>query len=116
MKFKGIIALVADEQTESVVAAARKKGATGATIIQSARGEGIAPSKTFFGLALEEQRDLVLFIVEEHLSREILEAIAGVCSFDEKVGSGTAFLFDIEDAVGLSSQIATIQSEIEDRI
>ena len=30
--------------------------------------------------------------------------------------AGVAFQIDIEDAVGLGSQIATIQSEIEDQI
>jgi hypothetical protein len=116
VKFKGIITLVADDRTEDVVEAARRNGATGFTVISSARGEGLEPPKTFFGLALEGQRDVVLFLVEEHLSRHILETIAEAGHFDDAVGTGIAFQFDIEDAVGLSSQIGTIQHEIEDRI
>lgn len=116
MKFKGIIALVDDHVTDNVVEAARRNGATGCTIISSARGEGLAPPKTFFGLDLEGHRDVVLFLVEEHLSRTILETIGEVGHFDDQVGTGVAFQFDIEDAVGLSSQIETIQQEIEDQI
>lgn len=116
MKFKGIIALVDDDITEQIIHAAREAGATGCTVISSARGEGLKPPKTFFGLDLEEQRDFVLFIVEQHLSRHILERIAEVGGFDQRMGAGVAFQFDLEDVVGLGSQLDTIEEEIEDQI
>ena len=116
MKFKLIVALVDDHQTETVVRTAREAGATGSTVVTSARGTGLRPAKTFFGLDLEGQRDVILLLVEGHLSRNILERIAEICSFDEQPGSGIAFQLDIEDAVGLASQLKTISSEIEDKI
>ncbi len=116
MKFKLIIALVTDEMTESVIEAGRQEGATGSTTITAARGEGLNPKKTFFGLTLEGQRDVVLFLVEEHLSRRILEAIARAGQFEKASGTGVAFQIDIEDAVGLKTQIENIQREIEDQI
>ena len=116
MKFKAIIALVTDDATERITSCARERGATGCTVITSARGEGLNPAKTFFGLNLEGHRDLLLFLVEEHLSRVILEAIAQEGRFDEEVGTGIAFQLDVEDAVGLSSQLETIQHEIEGQI
>ena len=75
MHFKLIIAFLDDSKTDKVMEAARDAGATGATIINNARGEGLLQSKTFFGLSLETQRDVVLFLVEKHLSRKILEKI-----------------------------------------
>ena len=72
MHFKLIIAFVDDDKTASVMQAAREAGATGATIITNARGEGLRPAKTFFGLSLESQRDVLLLLVEEHLARCIL--------------------------------------------
>ncbi|MEO1136456.1 MAG: P-II family nitrogen regulator [Pseudomonadota bacterium] len=116
MKFKLIIALVTDEKTEIVLDAGRKGGATGCTIITSARGEGLNPPKTFLGLTLEGQRDVLLFLVEQHLSRRILEAIHRAGNFDEEAGAGVAFQIDIEDAVGLSKQIENIQHEIKGEI
>jgi len=116
MKFKLIVAMVDDHMTETVVDCARNAGATGCTVITSARGEGLKPPKTFLGLDLEGQRDVVLLLVEEHLSRDILEGITRACGFEDTPGSGIAFQIDIEDAVGLSSQISTIQSEIGDQI
>ena len=116
MKFKLIMALVTDEKTDAIIEAGRHEGATGSTTITSAHGEGLNPKKSFFGLALEGQRDVVLFLVEEHLSRRILEAIAKAGKFDEEHGAGVAFQIDIEDAVGLKTQIENIQREIEDEL
>ncbi len=116
MNFKLIIAFVTDDLTETVIDTARETGATGCTVITSARGEGLTPSKTFLGLTLEGLRDVVLLLVEQHLSRHILETIGAVCRFDEVPGRGIAFQIDIEDAVGLTSQIASIEREIEDQI
>jgi len=116
MKLKLIIVLVTDEKTEVVNQTGREAGATGCTVITAARGEGLNPPKTFFGLTLEGQRDVVMFIVEAHLSRHILEAIADAGGFEDEPGTGIAFQVDIEDVIGLSSQIEEIQREIEDKI
>jgi len=116
MHFKLIIALVEDTKTDKIIDAARKAGATGATVISSARGEGLKPAKTFFGLNLETQRDVLLFLVEEHLSREILEHIEQVGAFDESPGTGIAFQVDVEDAVGVAHQVRTLTEKVEEEI
>ncbi|MCU7835505.1 MAG: P-II family nitrogen regulator [gamma proteobacterium symbiont of Taylorina sp.] len=116
MRFKLIIAFVNDDVTDIVLNASRLAGATGATVINNARGEGIEQTKTFFGLTLETQRDVLLLLVEEHLSREILEKISEVGQFDDSPGSGIAFQIDVEDAVGVSHQIKELSETIEERI
>ena len=114
MHFKMIVVFTEDEKTDDVMEAARKAGATGATVINNARGEGLEMSKTFFGLSLETQRDVVLFLVEEHLSRHILEEISRVGEFDEKPGTGIAFQLDVEDAVGVAQQTKKLTSDVEE--
>lgn len=116
MKFKLIIVMVIDEKTEIVTETARRAGATGCTVVTSATGEGLERKKTFLGLDLAGQRDVVLLLVEQHMSRHILEEVAKAGRFEEEPGVGIAFQVDIEDAIGLGSQIATIQKEIEDQI
>lgn len=116
MHFKLIIALVSEEKTNKVLKAAREVGATGATVISSARGEGVEPAKTFFGLTLETQRNVALLLVEEHLARIILEKIAEVGGFDEDAGAGIAFQIDVEDAVGISHQVRKLAEVVEDRL
>ena len=116
MKFKVIVALVDDGSAERIIEVARREGATGCTVVTSARGEGLTPPRSFFGLELETQRDVLLFLVEEHLSRHILEEIAVAGHFDDQMGTGIAFQLDVEDAVGLTSQLPTIKDEIEEQI
>jgi len=116
MHFKLLIALVEDSKTESVLVAAREAGATGSTVISQARGEGLEKSKTFFGLNLETQRDAILLLVEEHLSRHILETISEVGEFEEKPGTGIAFQIDVQDAVGVSHQIEQLTSIVEEEL
>ena len=94
MHFKMIIVFVEDTKTDAVMDAARDSGATGATVIHNARGEGLKVSKTFFGLSLETQRDVILFLVEEHLSRQILEEINRAGELDAEPGTGIAFQVD----------------------
>jgi len=116
MHFKMIIAFVEDSETEEVMNAAREAGATGTTVISNARGEGLERTKTFLGLTLETQRDVLLMLVEEHLSRRILEEIDRVGKFDEKPGTGIAFQIDVEDAVGVNHQIKTLSDRIEEEL
>ena len=116
MHFKLIIAMVEDAKTEAVLKASRKAGATGATVLNQARGEGLKPAKTFFGLSIESQRDVILMLVEEHLSRRILETISRVGKFDETPGTGIAMQVDVEDALGVPHQIRALSETVEDEL
>ena len=116
MNLKMIMTLVEDARTQTVIDAGRKAGATGASVITSVQGEGLEPEKTFLGLDLAAQRDVVLFIVAETKARDILEAIAAGGQFDEEPGSGIAFQIAIEDAVGFKTQLPTLLNEIEEEL
>ncbi|MFQ5582735.1 MAG: P-II family nitrogen regulator [Mariprofundaceae bacterium] len=116
MHFKLIMAFVDDSKTKDIMEAAREAGATGATVIGDARGEGLRPKRTFFGLTMEAQRDMLLFLVEEHLSRKVLEHIAEVGGFDINPSQGVALQLDVEDTIGLKKQIKTIMEEVEDEL
>ncbi|MGB5707667.1 MAG: P-II family nitrogen regulator [Arenicellales bacterium] len=116
MHFKLIIALTDDSITNKIVEAARDNGATGSTVISSARGEGLEVAKTFLGLSLETQRDVVLLLVEEHMCRDILETIEDVGEFEAHPGNGIAFSIDVEDAVGVSHQVSQLSAIVEEEI
>jgi len=116
MHFKLIIAFVEDSKTDDVMNAAREAGATGCTVITNARGEGIKESKTFLGLTLATQRDVVLLLVEQHLSRQILEHIGQVGEFDAKPGTGIAVVVDVEDAVGVLHQAEELEDIVEEKL
>ncbi|MGI9236241.1 MAG: P-II family nitrogen regulator [Woeseiaceae bacterium] len=114
MHFKLIVAFVEDDKTDAIMNAARDAGATGCTVINNARGEGLKEQKTFFGLTLSTQRDVLLLLVESHLSRHILERIGEVGEFDAKPGTGIAVLIDVEDAVGITHQANELEEIVEE--
>ena len=116
MHVKLIVAFVEDSKTDDIMEAARDAGATGCTVINNARGEGIKESKTFFGLTLATQRDVLLLLVETHLSRHILEHIGEVGEFDEKPGTGIAVVIDVEDAVGVMHQSEELSEIVEEQL
>ncbi len=116
MDLKLIVALVDDSKTDAVIQAARSGGATGETIINSVRGEGLKPERTFLGLDLASRRDIILFLVAGTRARDILERIRAAARFDTERGAGIAFQVAIEDAVGLNTQVSTILEELEREI
>ena len=83
---------------------------------QSGRGEGLEKERTFLGLSLGTQRDMLMLLVEEHLSRTILETIASITGMDENSGTSIAFQIDVEDAVGVAHQIASLTDVVEEKI
>jgi hypothetical protein len=116
MHFKLIIIMAEDERTNDIIDAAREAGATGCTVLNQARGEGINPTKTFLGLSIDSQVEVILLLAEEHMSREIMEKAALAGEFDETPGTGIACQIDVEDAIGVRHQIEVLTEAVEDRL
>jgi nitrogen regulatory protein PII len=111
MRFKAVISMVKENYTDRIVEATKAAGGAGATIIP-ARGTGIREAKTFFGLTLDVQTDVVINIVEEKLVQPILDALWKAGEFD-KPGTGIAFVISLDQVVGLGSQIPHFEKEME---
>ena len=111
MQFKIIFAMVKTDLTDKIVDAGKAAGGTGATIIP-ARGTGIHEAKTFFGLTLDADTELVVFLLEEHLVDVVLQAIAEAGRFQEP-GTGIAFVLAVDQVVGLESQIEHFERETQ---
>jgi nitrogen regulatory protein PII len=109
MNFKVILASVKPDYTDRVVDSGKAAGATGATIIP-ARGTGIREAKTFFGLTLESQTDIIMFLLGEHLVKPVLEAIREAGEF-HKPGTGIAFVMPVDQVIGLESQLSAMISD-----
>ena len=116
MHFKLIVVMVEDERTPDLLDAAREAGATGATVLNQARGEGITPARTFLGLSMDNRVDVILLLAEEHMARDILEHVAKAGEFDEKSGTGIAIQIDVEDAIGVIHQIEALSEVVEEMI
>ena len=116
MHFKLIIVMVEDNLTPELLDAAREAGATGATVLNQARGEGISPARTFLGLSMDHRVDVIMLLAEEHMARDILEHVSSVGEFDDRSGTGIAIQIDVEDAIGVSHQIKALEEAVEERI
>ena len=113
MQFKLIMAFVKPSITDVVVDAMKEAGATGATIIP-ARGTGIHEAKSFFGLSIEDQTDIIVFLVEEHVVEDLMKVIQLAGKFD-KPGTGIAFVLPIEHIAGLESQMKKFKDQARDQ-
>ena len=102
-------AVVATEKPRLYPSRIIAAGATGSTVITSARGEGLDPERTFLGLELDSHRNLAFWLVEEHVAPDVLRRIAAVGRFENDRGAGIACQIDVEDVVGLMRQMQALE-------
>ncbi len=112
MRFKVVLALVNEKFQDEVIEAAKAAGATGVTIL-NARGEGIHSQKSFLGLNMESQKDMLLFLVEDFMADDIMNAIYESGQLSEH-GNGITFSLDVDRAIGLESQMPSMEKEAKD--
>jgi nitrogen regulatory protein PII len=103
MKYKVIVAALKPNVTDQVVEAAKACGISGATIVPG-RGTGLHEAKTFLGLTLESQTDVVIFLAEEDLVPPVMAAIRGAGRLDEH-GTGVVFAVPVEQVAGIKDEI-----------
>jgi len=80
---------------EDAMAAARKAGAGGGTII-SARGTAKEGDAAFFGMKIVPEKDMLIILVSSAKKDAILEAITSLSCFKE-AGSGIIFCNEAQD-------------------
>lgn len=88
-------------QSEDVLEVARNNGARGATII---KGHGTVSKEAakFFGVAIEPEKEIVLFVVDKSIEKQLLEAIYEAGKF-EKAGAGIVYSQPLSMSRGISS-------------
>lgn len=111
MEFKLLMVFIDDSRTDAVMKASREAGATGATIVSAARGQGLNPRKGLFGLEILDPRDVILVLVEARRSARILAAIETAGGLDDSLETGIALEIDVAKAVGLSEHIAALAQQ-----
>lgn len=84
-----VVAIVNRDYADDALAAARKAGATGGTVLQ-ARGTAKEGDAAFFGVKLVPEKEVLVILSRREKAPGILEAIRAAPCFAEK-GSGIAF-------------------------
>lgn len=108
MKFKLIMVLVDDTRLDPVLDEARTAGATGATVINNAQGQGLKQRFGIFGLELMEPRSVALILVEERRADAVLDAVSRAGQLDETLSTGIALELDVVRAVGLAEHVKVL--------
>jgi nitrogen regulatory protein P-II 1 len=109
MQYKVIIAALKPNVTDDVVDAAKACGISGATIIPG-RGTGMGEARTFLGLTLEAQTDVVIFLTEVDLVDPLMKAIQTAGRLDEH-GTGVVFVLGVERVAGIKEEIVRREPE-----
>ena len=89
-----ITCIVGKEQSEAVLLAARDVGARGA-IVHSAQGWGIRERLGALGVAVETERDVIMFMVSSDQQDLIFDAIYQTAGLDAP-GRGFMFISPVE--------------------
>lgn len=87
---------------DDVMAAARKAGASGGTII-NARGTGKEEDVKFFGISIVPEKELLFMIADRSKASAILDSIKDLSCFSTP-GSGICFCTDVEKFMLLGSR------------
>lgn len=112
MQFKLILAFIDDGKVDAVLDSARAAGATGATIIPNARGQGLKRHLTFFGLEFLHPRNILLFLVEARRATAVMDAITEAGELDETLHTGIALELDVSRATGLGEHIKAMAENL----
>ena len=102
MKFVALVAIVSAEDEDKIKKIAKEAGASGATVVQ-AKGSGYEEKKSFFSLTFEGNHSMLLYILEEKISKTVLKALKKEIEHEE--GSGVAFTTPISHIVGLNPNL-----------
>ena len=99
-EFSMIIAIVNQGFSDAVMNAARPEGATGGTVFHSRRVENSMPGRSFWGIAIQEERETVMILARNSRKKEIMKAISEKCGIDTE-SNGIVFSVPIADVEGL---------------
>ncbi len=102
MKFVALVAIIANKDEEKAIGIAKEAGAGAATIIHG-NNIGLKEKKVFFGLTLEENVSILLFILPRRLSMQVMKALRVQLNLDDHDNSSLAFTMPLSHVAGLNN-------------
>ncbi len=105
MEFKLVLVFVSEDCADRVLDAARAAGATGATVIGQAQGQGLKRQYGLFGLEVMGFRTVLMILVEARRVKDVMDAVTKAGNLDESAETGIAIELDVASATGLRGHI-----------
>ncbi len=103
MKFTALVAIIEDKDEEAAIDVAKEAGAGGVTIIHG-KNIGLEEKKVFFGLTLEENVSVLLFVLPRKLSMKVMKAIRAKFDLDNSQNGGLVFTLPLSHVAGLDTK------------
>ncbi|MCA1945765.1 MAG: P-II family nitrogen regulator [Desulfovibrio sp.] len=97
--FDCIVTIVDTGRSDVIVKASKKAGAHGGTVVFG-RGTGVRELKSILGISIEPEKELIITLVPEDISRTVLQAIVDAGNL-EKPGAGIAFILPVKGVAGI---------------
>jgi hypothetical protein len=102
MKFVALVAIIPDKDEERAIEVAKEAGA-GAVNIMHGKNIGLQEKKIFFGLTLEENVSMLLFVMPRRLSMKVMRALRGEFNLDSHENNSLAFTLPLTHVAGLNT-------------
>jgi hypothetical protein len=102
MKFVALLVITSSEYEDTLKSVAKSAGADSATVIQ-ARGSSSGEKKSFFALTFEGNQTIILYVLEEKLSKTVLKAINK--EIENTKTDCVAFTTPISHIIGLDKDV-----------
>ncbi len=99
--YECILCIVNEGFSDTVMDAAKTAGARGGTVLH-ARGTGAREAELFFGITVQEEKEIVMILVPRELKADILHAMNHAAGLNT-VGQGIAFSLPVDDVVGIGT-------------
>lgn len=96
--YSAVVAIVNQGYSEEVMNAARPMGATGGTVFHSRR-IGSEEAQKFWGISIQEEREVVLILAERDKKKEIMKAINQACGMQSEA-HGIVLSFPVDEMTG----------------
>lgn len=98
-----ILAFVNQGYSEEVMSAARKAGAGGGTVFHTRRVES-DDAAAFWGISIQEEREIVLILAKKEQKKAIMEAISQNCG-TKTDAHGVVISLPVDEIAGLKKEI-----------
>jgi len=116
MKFTALVAIIEDKDEEAAIDVAKEAGAGGVTIIHG-KNIGLEEKKVFFGLTLEENVSVLLFVLPRRLSMKVMKAIRVKFDLDNAENGGMVFTVPLSHVAGLdTNELHKFEDDIKSMI
>ncbi len=112
MSYKLIVTVVNKKTARKVVEASKKAGAEGGTVIMG-KGTGVWEVKTFFGIPIEPDKEIVLTLISGEKTDDVLKAVVTAGKID-KPGYGIAFVVNTKITAGICHARTPAEATNED--